>query len=77
MDKMRKDYDKLKKDRGKEKDKAGLDKSVKHKESTKKSASEKDGSPSQVGQDKEIKKVSKNPSKVPEASAKEDKKERK
>lgn len=64
MNKLKKDSDKAKRDRGKEK---GLDKSVKSKETTKKSTSEKDGT---VGKDKETKKIVKNQSK-------EDKKEKK
>lgn len=66
MNKLKKDSDKAKRDKGKEK---GLDKNVKSKETTKKSASEKDGT-IQVGRDKETKKVVKTPSK-------EDKKEKK
>ncbi|XP_026697791.1 aspartyl/asparaginyl beta-hydroxylase isoform X13 [Athene cunicularia] len=66
--KLKKDSDKAKRDRGKEKEK-GLDKNVKSKETTKKSASEKDGT-IQVGKDKETKKIVKNLSK-------EDKKEKK
>ena len=66
MNKLKKDSEKAKRDRGKEK---GLDKNVKSKETTKKSASEKDGT-IQVGKDKETKKIVKNPSK-------EDKKEKK
>lgn len=70
MNKLKKDSDKAKRDRGKEKEKEkGLDKIVKSKENTKKSASEKDGT-IQVGKDKETKKIVKNPSK-------EDKKEKK
>lgn len=68
MNKLKKDSDKAKRDSGKEKEKS-LDKNVKSKEATKKSASEKDGT-IQVGKDKETKKVVKNPSK-------EDKKEKK
>lgn len=59
MNKLKKDSDKAKRDRGKEK---GLDKSVKSKETTKKSTSEKDGTV-QVGKDKETKKIIKNQSK--------------
>lgn len=66
MNKLKKDSDKAKGDRGKEK---GLDKSVKPKETTKKSSSEKDGTV-HVGKDKETKKIVKNQSK-------EDKKEKK
>ncbi|NWX04556.1 ASPH hydroxylase, partial [Caloenas nicobarica] len=55
--KLKKDSDKAKRDRGKEKEKEkGLDKNVKSKEATKKSASEKEGN-IQVGKDKETKKV--------------------
>ncbi|NWY10412.1 ASPH hydroxylase, partial [Aphelocoma coerulescens] len=53
MNKLKKDSDKAKGDRGKEK---GLDKSVKPKETTKKSSSEKDGTV-HVGKDKETKKI--------------------
>ncbi|XP_029868121.1 aspartyl/asparaginyl beta-hydroxylase isoform X13 [Aquila chrysaetos chrysaetos] len=66
MNKLKKDSDKAKRDKGKEK---GLDKNVKYKETTKKTASEKDGT-IQVGRDKETKKIVKTPSK-------EDKKEKK
>ncbi|KAF1413048.1 Aspartyl/asparaginyl beta-hydroxylase, partial [Spheniscus magellanicus] len=55
MNKLKKDSDKAKKDKGKEKEKS-LDKNVKSKEATKKSASEKDGT-IQVGKDKETKKI--------------------
>ncbi|KAM6281194.1 aspartyl/asparaginyl beta-hydroxylase isoform 4-T4 [Porphyrio hochstetteri] len=67
MNKLKKDSDKAKRDKGKEKEK-GLDKNVKSKETTKKSASEKDGA-IQGGKDKE-KKIVKIPSK-------DDKKEKK
>lgn len=66
MNKLKKDSDKAKRDKGKEK---GLDKSIKSKETTKKSASEKDGTV-QAGKDKEIKKIVK-------SQSKEDKKEKK
>ncbi|NXE79019.1 ASPH hydroxylase, partial [Cochlearius cochlearius] len=55
VNKLKKDPDKAKKDRGKEKEKS-LDKNVKSKEAAKKSASEKDGT-TQVGKDKETKKI--------------------
>eukprot|EP00076_Gallus_gallus_P038208 XP_025003746.1 aspartyl/asparaginyl beta-hydroxylase isoform X4 [Gallus gallus] len=73
--KLKKESEKIKKDRGKEKEKA-LDKSVKPKETTKKAAGEKAGT-AQGGKEKESKKVVKNPSKISESSAKEDKKEKK
>lgn len=54
MNKLKKDSDKAKRDRGKEK---GLDKSMKSKETTKRSASEKDGTV-QVGKRQRNKKDS-------------------
>uniref|UniRef100_A0A493T3W7 Aspartate beta-hydroxylase n=1 Tax=Anas platyrhynchos platyrhynchos TaxID=8840 RepID=A0A493T3W7_ANAPP len=53
--KLKRESDKVKRDRGKEKEKS-LDKNVKSKETTKKSAGEKDGT-IQVGKDKEAKKI--------------------
>ncbi|KAM9200479.1 uncharacterized protein V3H86_000925 isoform 1-T1 [Mergus octosetaceus] len=73
--KLKRESDKVKRDRGKEKEKS-LDKNVKSKETTKKSAGEKDGT-IQVGKDKEAKKIVKNPSKNSESSLKTDKKEKK
>ncbi|NXI62638.1 ASPH hydroxylase, partial [Anseranas semipalmata] len=75
INKLKRESDKVKRDRGKEKEK-GLDKNVKSKETTKKSAGEKDGT-IQAGKDKETKKIAKNPAKISESSVKTDKKEKK
>uniref|UniRef100_A0A8C3PBJ8 Aspartate beta-hydroxylase n=1 Tax=Chrysemys picta bellii TaxID=8478 RepID=A0A8C3PBJ8_CHRPI len=74
--KLRKDSDKVKKDKGKENEKSGIDNNVKHKETMKKSATEKEVIPSQAGKDTVTKKRAKIPSRVSERSAKEDEKKK-